>query len=444
MGYGHLRAAYALASELGVPVLHVDCPPLADAEEQRLWRSGRRLYEATARASQLPFLGVPLRALLDSLTSIPHLYPKRDLSAVTVQVHSLQRLVHKGLGAGLVERLRATGAPLLTTYFASAVLADFHGCSPVYCVVTDVDLNRVWVPADPRHSRIIYLTPSRRASKRLRAYGVPAKQIEFTGFPLPPELLGGPDLPVLRRNLAGRLVRLDRKGVFREQARNEIQYFLGGDLPADQEHRPPLLTFTVGGAGAQAELARPLLSSLAKLVRRGRLRVCLSAGVRQEVAARFRRWVGEAGLDEHLGGAVTIFLAADLDSYFSGFNRLLAGTDILWTKPSEMTFFAALGIPLVFSPPVGMHERYNRRWAVEQGAGLRQREPGHAGYWLREWLAEGTLAAAAWSGFMRLPKFGLYQIGERVTGVPTSSLPRRDEWRDRSSLQASAPPAPPR
>jgi hypothetical protein len=81
-----------------------------------------------------------------------------------------------------------------------------------------------------------------------------------------------------------------------------------------------------------------------------------------------------------------------------------------------MTFFAALGIPLVFSQPVGMHERYNRRWAIENGAGLKQREPRHAGYWIREWLAEGTLAAAAWSGFMRLPKFGLYQIVERVAG----------------------------
>src|SRR5260370_33583974 len=63
-----------------------------------------------------------------------------------------------------------------------------------------------------------------------------------------------------------------------------------------------------------------------------------------------------------------------------------------------------------------MQERNNRRWAVENGAGLKQREPGHAGFWLRDWLAEGTLAAAAWSGFMRLPKFGLYQIVERVTG----------------------------
>jgi hypothetical protein len=423
MGFGHLRAAHALAAALGTRVEHADRPPLAGAEEQRLWQSARRLYEATSRASQLPLLGAPLRALLDSLTSIPHLYPKRDLSRATLQARSLDRLIRKGLGMGLVERLRASGAPLLTTYFATAVLADRHGCGPVYCVVTDVDLNRVWVPLDPRRGGIHFLTPSRRALERLRAYGVAPGQIEFTGFPLPPELLGGPELPVLRRQLAGRLVRLDRKGVFRAQARSEIHYFLGIELPEDQERCPPLLTFTVGGAGAQAGLARDLVRSLAPLVRDGRLRLALAAGIRPEIAARFERWVGEAGLADRLGGDVRIFLAADLDGYFAGFNRLLAETDVLWTKPSELTFFAALGIPLVFSQPVGMHERYNRRWAVENGAGLKQRDPRQAGFWLHEWLAEGTLAAAAWSGFMRLPKFGLYQIVERVAAGARRAQP---------------------
>jgi Domain of unknown function (DUF6938) len=416
MGFGHLRAAHALASALGTSVVHADRAPLAGAEEQRLWRSARRLYEATSRASQLPLVGAPLRLLLDSLTSIPHLYPKRDLSAPTVQARSLERLLDKGLGVGLVERLRDTGAPLVTSYFGSALAADHHGCAPVYCVITDVDLNRVWVPVDPRRGGIVYFTPSRRALQRLRAYGVERSRIEFTGFPLPPELLGGPELPALRRQLAGRLVRLDRDGTFREQARSEIAYFLGVELPREQEGRPPLLTFTVGGAGAQAQLARPLIRSLAPMVRDGRLRVALAAGIRPEIAARFERWVGEAGLGDRLGREVTVFLADDLDGYFGAFNRLLAETDILWTKPSEMTFFAALGIPLVLSQPVGMHERYNRRWAVENGAGLKQREPGHAGFWLRDWLAEGTLAAAAWSGFMRLPKFGTYQIVERVMG----------------------------
>jgi hypothetical protein len=420
MGYGHLRAAHALAGALGTGVVHVDRPPVAGPEEQRLWQTSRRVYELTSRASQLPIIGPPLQAGLDALTRIPHLYPHRDLSAPTLEALSLDRLVQKGLGKGLAERLRQSGEALLTTFFATAISADHYGVERVYCVVTDVDIHRVWVPVHPERSRIVYLAPSRRAVKRLRSYGVARDQIEMTGFPLPGELLGGLGLQVLRQNLAARLVRLDRKKVFRSQARDEVQHFLGAELPADQEGVPPLATFTVGGAGAQAELARPLLRSLKSTIEEGRLRLCLVAGVRQEVAAKLHQWVDEAGLGNRLGREVTVVVEETLEDYFQRFNEILAGTDILWSKPSEITFFGALGLPLVLSAPVGVHERYNRRWAIENGGGLKQRHPDYAGYWIREWLAEGTLAAAAWFGFLRLPKFGLYQILEKI-GLSTTS-----------------------
>ncbi len=412
MGYGHLRAAKALADRLGTGVALVDRPPVAGADELRLWRASRRFYEITSRASQLPIVGAPMRSLLDSMTAIPHLYPYRDLSAPTLQTRSLDRLIRQGLGRGLVDLLERDGSPLLTTFFAPALAAARHGRKDIYCVVTDVDINRTWAPVDPGASPIVYLTPSRRAAKRLRSYGVREGRIETTGFPLPHELLGGADMPVARRNLAARLVRLDPKRAFRSQARDEIHAFLGVDLPAEEEGRPPLATFTVGGAGAQAELARPLLKSLRPLIEEGRLRLCLSAGVRREVAARFETWIREAGLEGN--PAVSVLCESGFDAYYAAFNELLAGTDILWTKPSEMTFYAALGLPLVLSPPVGVHESYNRRWAIENGAGLKQRHPDYAGFWIREWLAEGTLAAAAWFGFLRLPKFGTYHILERV------------------------------
>lgn len=418
MGYGHLRAAHSLASAIGSEVVHVDRPPLAEAEELRLWRASRRLYEVTSRASQVPVLGAPLRSFLESLTHIPHLHPRRDLSRPTFQARSLHRLIEKGLARGLVERLRETGRPLLTTFFASALSADHHGCERVYCVVTDSDVNRSWAPLRPDRTKIVYLTPSRRAEHRLRAYGVPRERIEFTGFPLPHHLLGGPELPACRRNLAGRLVRLDRKGVFRQQARHEIDPFLGGELPAAEEGRPPLVTYAVGGAGAQAELAREILRGLGPMIEERRLRLCLVAGVREEVAESFHGWIRAAGLEGHLGeGGVSVLVEPSLPRYFARFDERLAETDALWTKPSEMTFYAALGLPLILSPPVGVHERYNRRWAVENGPGLEQRDPRHAGYWMREWLDEGTLAAAAWYGFLRLPKLGLYQILDRVAAA---------------------------
>lgn len=105
-----------------------------------------------------------------------------------------------------------------------------------------------------------------------------------------------------------------------------------------------------------------------------------------------------------------------LDAYFDRFDALLADTDILWTKPSELVFYAALGIPLLLAPPVGIHESYNLRWARENGAGYKQRDARVVGDRLLEHLADGNLASAAWAGYRRLPSRGLYRIAERVRG----------------------------
>jgi UDP-N-acetylglucosamine:LPS N-acetylglucosamine transferase len=421
MGYGHMRAAAPLADALGAEVLQVDRAPLVASGEERLWGRVRRTYEGVSRLSQVPWVGAPLRRVLEAVTDIPGLYPYRDLSAPTRGVHTLDRLVRRrGLGRGLVAELRRTGAPLLTTFYSPAIVADAAGLERIYCVATDSDLNRIWAPAEPRRTRIHYLVPTRRAARRLRSYGVPEDRITFTGFPLPDALVGGPSLATLEANLAARVVRLDPAGEFRRSVPEELAHFLGA-LPSEEEGRPPLLTFAVGGAGAQAGMAAELLPGFRRALEEGALRICLVAGVRADVEARFREIVRRAGMESLLGGALEILLAPTFREYYDRFNALLARTDVLWTKPSELTFYGALGIPLVLAPPVGVHERYNRRWARESGAGLKQRDARFASEWLADWLADGVLAAAAWAGYMRLPKFGLYRILEAVGAAPPTS-----------------------
>ncbi len=410
MGYGHLRAAVPLAARLHTDVLHCDRPPLADAVEQRLWARSRRTYELWCRVSQLPIVGAPLRSALDSLTFIPPLHPYRDLSLPNRSARLVDRMGSRGLGHTLAQHMRDTGRPLLSTFFTPAVLADRAGAERVYCVVTDSDINRVWAPLDGKRTRIHYFAPSERVVRRLTAYGVPPAQVQYTGFPLPDELLGGRDLAALRKNLGRRLGRLDPTGRFRSRFTVELSQ-LGAATESDG--KPPLITFAVGGAGAQAELARQFLPGLKRLILNGKLRLCLVAGVRGEVAAEFRDALAANGLRE---SEVEILLQPNFESYFSAFHARLADTDVLWTKPSEMTFFAALGLPLVMAPPVGVHERYNRRWAAEAGAGLFQHDVRFAGEWLEAYLADGTLAGAAWAGFRRLPQLGLYDIVDTVGG----------------------------
>jgi hypothetical protein len=416
MGLGHLRPAAAVANALGKPLLHADREPLAGAAEQRLWRRSRGFYEELTRLSQVRGIGAPLRALVGAVTRIPHLHPGRDLSAPSFSARFLERLIRQGLGAGLTEALRREGVPLFTTFFACALAADYHGWADARCLVTDSDLARAWVACEPRKSRVRYFAPSDRAVRRLAAYGVPPERIVLTGFPLPDELVGGPELPILRRNLARRLARLDPSGAFRAGQRDELAARRGA--PPAGDGQPPLLVFAVGGAGAQAELPGRFLPSLRGAIEGGRLRLALLGGVRPQVGSRFASLLARAGLDGHPG--VQVVVGRDVDSYFRACNALFADADVLWTKPSEMTFFGALGLPLILSSPVGAQEVQNRRWAVEQGSGLAQRDPRYAGEWIAEWLENGALAGAAWSGFTRLPQQGLYRILDAY-GVPAAA-----------------------
>jgi hypothetical protein len=410
MGYGHLRAAWPVAEALGTAVVEVDRPPLAGDRERRLWAQVRRGYEATSRLSQIPVVGGPFRTLLDAITGIPRLHPIRNLSGVTGGALLLERLAARGLGSGLVEHLRARRAPLFTTFYSAAIAADRGGCQGVHCLVTDSDLNRVWVPLAPDATRIRYLAPSRRAARRLVAYGVPPEHVAFTGFPLPHELVGGRDGPVLRRNLAARLVRLDPERALRRACGEELLARAVGPLPAEEEGRPVHVVFAVGGAGAQAGLARSFLTRLGPAISSGRFRLTLAAGTRQDVADRFRAAISAARLGEGDAAGVEVLAAPTFGAYYRAFNALLARADVLWTKPSELTFYAGLGLPLVMSAPVGVHERYNARWIVRSGAGFMQDDPALAADWLGEWLSDGLLAGAALSAFTRLPHDGLYAI----------------------------------
>ena len=421
MGYGHLRPAYAIAQYMETHVEKIDGPPWTSQLDQTYWHRTRNAYEGISRASQAPLIGGLFRTVLDTMTGIPSLYPRRDLSGTDIGTRYLDKMIGKGFCEEVVTHLKESGRPLVTTFYAPAIAAARAGIENVFCVVTDSDIHRIWAPRNPAEQVIQYLAPSPRVVERLQAYGVPRAHIHLTGFPFADELLGGRELTTLRKDLAHRMFRLDPRGVFRDQLRRE----LGESAPLldddDDQDTPVHLVFAVGGAGAQSEIAEVFLPSLKPLLESGRLRVTLIAGTRPEVKERFEGMIHKEGYDLE-NGPIQILHKRKLSKYFKAFNALLHDTDILWTKPSELTFFAALGIPLICAPPMGQHERYNRRWAIENGAAMKQRNPEETGDWLTELLHEGTLSSMAWSGYVRLPKTGLYEIADRVRGVKSPPI----------------------
>jgi hypothetical protein len=360
---------------------------------------------------------------MDLVTMIPSLYDAPDQSAADASVIALNRLIRLGLGRGLVRQLRESRATLITTFYAPAIIADEADVGPVYCVVTDADIHRVWVPRDPERSNIHYLAPSPRVVRRLRAYGVREDRITLTGFPLPPDLTQGGEhgKDSIDARVARRIVRLDPEGSFCSLHAPLLERVLG-KLPEAERGRPIEIMFAVGGAGAQLGLADVFLPRLRDHVLRDRVRIHLVAGTRAEVAQRFTHQLRRARLSSRIGSGISIVYAADFASYYREFNRVLARSDVLWTKPSELSFYAGLGIPLVLSHPVGAHERFNRRWLREHGAALKQRRVDHLPGWFDEWLIDGILAEAAWSAYTRIPNTGTQKIVQLLQGDKTDAV----------------------
>jgi hypothetical protein len=409
MGYGHQRAVYPLRNIAEEGVIVVGKNDAATKSERQLWSRLLAGYGAISRARGIPVVGKQIFQMLDSLLHIPSFYPNRNLSRPTFQVELLNSLIRQGLCAGMLDYVGNSHLPIVTSFFAPAIAADARGTHRVFCIICDADLNRVWVAKEPWNSQIAYFAPCGKAAQRLRAYGVPEERIFLTGFPLPTELLGGLDFPTLRSDLGQRLNYLDPGQRFWPRHNRNIEHFLGTENCVFQRKRMLTITYSVGGAGAQKEFGASIVRSLAKRLRDGEVSVNLMAGTRTDVRDYYLELAREIvpGCEN-----LHIHYSATTSDYFAQFILALKHTDILWTKPSELSFYCALGIPIIMTPPLGSQERFNRQWLFEMQAGIKQEDPHYANEWLFDRLHDGLFAEMAWSGFLKARKLGTYKILE--------------------------------
>jgi len=362
MGYGHQRAVYPLKDIAEDGIITVGSTEAVSKSEQKLWKRLLNAYEFFSRAKSVPVVGPPVFSMLDSLMRIPSFYPMRNLSNTTFQVNLLESLIEKGLCKGMLEKTSTKNLPLITSFYASAIAADKKGFNKIYCIICDADINRAWVAKDPWESRVEYFAPCGKAAQRLKAYGVPEERIHLTGFPLPKELLGDENLSVLKKDLAQRLYYLDPKGKFWARHGRNVEHFLGKENCVFRNERKLTITYAVGGAGAQKEIGQQIARSLKEKLRAEEIRLILVAGIRKEVKEYFELVKKEIDPVEE---NIKIIFSESLHDYFDLFNSTLHETDILWTKPSELSFYCALGIPIVMSPIIGSQEKFNRKWLHE-------------------------------------------------------------------------------
>ncbi len=408
MGYGHQRAAYPLKDIAYERIITANSDKIVTPKEKKRWQRFQLVYEWVSRMKTIPVIGSLLWGVYDRFQSISSYYPYRDLSRPTFAARHLHKLIEKGFMKSIIDYTRKEKLPFVSTFFGPALAAAHAGLDDVYCVVTDSDINRIWAPEEPKQDKLYYFTPTDIAAKRLMEYGVPKENIFFTGFPLPEENLGT-DLGILRSDLSQRLPNLDLNRKYLSRYEEIVKKQLGLQLKRKSNH-PLTLTFVFGGAGAQKEIGAEILKSLKERINSHAIRVNIIAGTRPEIEQYFTRIVAELGLTNELGTYVNIMCRLDKRSYFEEFNRVLRTTDVLWTKPSELSFYTALGLPIIIAPPLGQHEEQNKKWLITMGAGIEQENPTYVNEWLFDWIDKGLLAEAAWQGFSEAPRYGTYNI----------------------------------
>ena len=416
MGYGHQRTAYPLKFLApGLKIVNAnDYDGIPDGDKM-IWESSRNFYEFVSRLKGVPVIGSLCFLIMDYFQKILSYYPKRDLSESNFSVNQVYRFLKSGWGKDLIAKLtkKHPGIPFVTTFFNVAFMAEFFGYpGDIYCIICDADIARAWAPLNPYTTRIKYFAPNQRVVQRLGSYGINQSNIILTGFPLPLENVGGEKMEILKEDFRKRLLNLDPNGRYRERYKVLIEKHLG-ELPQKSGH-PLTIMFSMGGAGAQKETGMKMLKSLKEKIIFGSVKVILSVGTRESSREYFVEKIKQIGLENELGENIEIIFGKSISGYFDWFNKALRTTDVLWTKPSELSFYSALGLPIIVAPPIGSQEDFNQRWILKSGFGINQEDPDYTSQWLFDWLGQGYLAEAAMQAFVEGEQLGALRIKEEM------------------------------
>ncbi len=415
MGYGHQRTAYALKHlAIDGKIINANDYSGIPVRDKIIWEGMRRFYEVASDSKKIPIAGNFIFAIVDFFQRILSFYPRRDLSQPTPQLKMLFSLIKRGWGRDLIEKNKRQDIPLITTYLAPAFMAEnFNYPGDIYCVICDADISRVWAPLKPEGSRIKYFVPNGRTAERLACYGVKEENIIFTGYPLPQEIIGSELKEILKDDLRKRLFNLDPQKKFLEKYKIVVDNKLGF-IPG-KSGRTLTVLFAIGGAGAQKEIAIEAVKSLIDKIRSGEIRIILSAGIKKKVKDYFEKELFPKSAFAGNKGGVDILYQENMEDYFREFNQKLREIDILWTKPSELSFYSALGIPIIIAPAIGSQEEFNKRWLLKSGRGVVQEDPAYTVQWLFDWLDKGYLAETAMEGFIEGEQLGVYNIQKVIS-----------------------------
>jgi hypothetical protein len=312
------------------------------------------------------------------------------------------RILERALKLGICKELdlKMEGNPIVITSFYAPVayLAKEFPEATVFCQICDSDLSRAWVPRNPKAKKVYYFATCSKSVERLKAYGVEHSHIFLTGLPLPHMLVGGEKQEVANKNYQRRLS-------FFTETRS---------LSKDNSLK---IVYALGGANAMLGYGKQLALGLKKLIRNGSIVFIFIPSPNSYILKNLKRFK-----EKHFPSSLNFEITSTNNrlDYFNIFDEHLTDVHILWTKPSEFTFYSGLGIPIIMAPPLGSQEKANSNWLLTNGMGIEQNNPRKCESWLLELLDSGELARMAQNGWAYNRRNAIYEI-ERIVNTNISA-----------------------
>ncbi len=417
MGYGHNRTAFNLKHiALNNIVVKVDNYINIPKFDKLFWTINQKSYNLFSHLIDIPLFGEKLFSFFDKFQRIENFYKNKHIQKVPLQLKNNYFFIKFGWGKNIILKLKNINPqiPFITTFFSIAYMAEEHKYpGEIFCVICDTDISRSWAPLNPKSSKIKYFVPTKRVKIRLENYGVKKENIFLTGYPLPLENLGDRKLTLLKKTILKRLEKLDPKNKTSILYKPIIEKYIGKFQ--NNKNKPLTLMFSVGGAGVQTKLAVNIIESLRDEIKRNNLNLILVAGTNKKIKDYFLNLIKFYNLENIKNLEILYF--DTLEKFFSEFNKKLTSVDLILTKPSELSFYAALGIPILILPPVGAHEVLNKNWLIRKGAGIEVENLKYIKNWLSDFLKEGIFFRASLFGFLNIRKLGTFKIEDIIQKI---------------------------
>ena len=195
--------------------------------------------------------------------------------------------------------------------------------------------------------------------------------------------------------------------------------------------KPLRFLLTIGGAGAQGDFFAKIIKSLIPYVKQEKACIYLNCGDHLDVWENMKKRIIELGgqellhphfdnwkeqidfadkaisnTDDFSSGGIHVFFNNDIFAAVYITNLLMRATDILVTKPSELSFYP---VPKLFIKRIGGHEMWGAIHSVEIGDGTQECEtPEYACFMIDLIMKNHSIIVDICCNILKNKKMGIY------------------------------------